>query len=111
MLTVTYSGKGRRNVRYGCRGDQRSSPVFCLAMGALRPDEVVAREVLKVVQPLAVEADLSAQELAHEQAKAARHMVELELEQARYGARLAERRYEAVDPAKRLVAEELESRW
>lgn len=37
--------------------------------------------------------------------------VELELEQARYQARLAARRYEAVDPENRLVAEELEARW
>jgi len=34
-----------------------------------------------------------------------------ELEEARYEASLAARRYEAVDPIKRLVARELESRW
>jgi hypothetical protein len=34
-----------------------------------------------------------------------------ELEEARYEARLAARRYEAVDPDKRLVAQELEARW
>jgi hypothetical protein len=33
------------------------------------------------------------------------------LEHARYEASLASRRYEAVGPAKRLVARELESRW
>jgi len=37
--------------------------------------------------------------------------VELELEQGRYEARLAARRYEAVDPDRRLVAAELEARW
>jgi hypothetical protein len=35
----------------------------------------------------------------------------LELEQARYEARLTARRYEAVDPDNRLVAGELEARW
>ena len=35
----------------------------------------------------------------------------LEVEQARYEARLAARRYEAVDPDQRLVAAELEARW
>jgi hypothetical protein len=35
----------------------------------------------------------------------------LKLEQACYEARLAERRYEAVDPDQRLVAAELEARW
>ena len=34
-----------------------------------------------------------------------------ELEEARYDASLAARRYEAVDPTKRLVARELENRW
>ena len=111
MLTVSYSGKGRTTVRYGCRGDMCQRPVHCLTVGAMRPDEVVAREVLKVVQPLVVEAALKAEELAHEKTASARRLVELELQQARYEARLAERRYEAVAPDKRLVAEELEARW
>src|SRR4029077_8023330 len=34
-----------------------------------------------------------------------------ELEEARYEASLAARRYEVVDPTKRLVARELEARW
>lgn len=111
MLSVSYSGKGRTTVRYGCRGDQRQTPVFCLSVGAMRPDEIVAREVLKVVQPLAMEAALKAEEFAHEKHASARRLIELEVEQARYEARLAERRYEAVDPDKRLVAGELEARW
>jgi hypothetical protein len=40
-----------------------------------------------------------------------RRAVELELEQARYEAKLSARRYEAVDPDNRLVAAELEARW
>jgi hypothetical protein len=40
-----------------------------------------------------------------------RTAIELELEQARYEARLAARRYESVDPDQRLVAAELEARW
>ncbi len=35
----------------------------------------------------------------------------LQLEQSRYEARLAQRQYDAVDPANRLVAAELERRW
>lgn len=111
MMSVSYSGKDRTTVRYGCRGDHRQTPVFCLSVGAMRPDAAVAREILKVLQPLATEAALKAEELAHAKTAAARRLVELELEQARYEARLAARRYEAVDPDKRLVAEELEARW
>ena len=36
---------------------------------------------------------------------------ELQLEQARYETRLAQRQYDAVDPENRLVASELERRW
>jgi hypothetical protein len=52
---------------------------------------------------------------AAEQMQQKRHdlrtAIELELEQARYEARLAARRYESVDPDQRLVAAELEARW
>src|ERR1700738_4406604 len=40
-----------------------------------------------------------------------RKSITLEVEQARYEARLSARRYEAVDPDHRLVAAELEARW
>jgi hypothetical protein len=40
-----------------------------------------------------------------------RRQQQMQVEQARYEARLAERQYDAVDPANRLVAAELERRW
>ncbi len=40
-----------------------------------------------------------------------RRQRELQLEQARYEARLAQRQHDAVDPSNRLVAGELERRW
>jgi len=46
-----------------------------------------------------------------EQRNQQRRALALELEQAQYEARLAARRYEAVDPDNRLVAAELEARW
>jgi hypothetical protein len=42
---------------------------------------------------------------------AQRRQRELQLEQARYEARLAQRQYDSVDPSNRLVAAELERRW
>lgn len=111
MLSVNYSGAKAKTGRYSCRGDLRQTPNNCLTIGALRTDELLAQQLLKVLEPLATEAALMAEELAHEKLSAARRLIELELEQARYEARLAERRYEAVDPDKRLVVEELEARW
>ena len=49
--------------------------------------------------------------MRHEQQAEARRLLELELEQARYEASLAERRYAACDPDNRLIAVELEKSW
>jgi hypothetical protein len=74
-------------------------------------DEAVAKEVLHAIGGNAVEAALEAAEQMRQQRQDLRKAIELEVEQARYEARLAERRYEAVDPDQRLVAAELEARW
>jgi hypothetical protein len=67
--------------------------------------------VLGTIGGNAVEAALEAVEQIHHQRQEQRQALELELEQARYEARLASRRYDAVDPDQRLVAAELEARW
>jgi hypothetical protein len=58
----------------------------------------------------AIEAALKTAEQMQHQPQALRRSIELEVQQARYEARLAARRYEAVDPEQRLVAAELEAR-
>jgi hypothetical protein len=58
----------------------------------------------------AVDAALLAAEQAARAAEKVRCAVEREMEEARYAAGLAERRYEHVDPAKRHVARALEER-
>ena len=40
-----------------------------------------------------------------------RHILELDLQKARYEASLAERRYAACDPDNRLIAAQLEKSW
>jgi hypothetical protein len=57
-----------------------------------RPDDLMANEVLQAVAPVEVEAALAAMNLAHEQEAERRRALELETEQARYEARLAQRR-------------------
>jgi hypothetical protein len=52
---------------------------------------------------------LEAAEQMQRQRQELRRSIELEVEHARYEARLAARRYEAVDPERRLVAAELEA--
>jgi excisionase family DNA binding protein len=77
----------------------------------LRVDAAVANEVLHAVGGKAIEAALQAAEQIQQQRQELRRSITLEVEQARYEARLAARRYEAVDPDQRLVAAELEARW
>ncbi len=112
MLHVTYSGSHGEVVRYHCRGAHiNHGGAWCISFGGLRPDEAVASEILKTIAGNAVEAAIEAAERVSEQRQERRRILSLELEQARYQAELATRRYEAVDPANRLVAAELESRW
>jgi hypothetical protein len=71
----------------------------------------VSKEILRAVAGNAIEAAVHAAEDALQRRRDHRQSLELELEQARYEAHLACRRYEAVDPDNRLVAGELELRW
>ena len=112
MLHVTYSGSHGEVVRYHCRGAHiNHGEAWCISFGGLRPDEAVATEILKAIAGNAIEAAIEAAERVVEQHQERRRVLLLELEQGRYQAQLATRRYEAVDPTNRLVAAELEARW
>jgi excisionase family DNA binding protein len=112
MLHVAYSGIGGRVPRYHCLGAHiNHGEARCISFGGLRTDEAVVNEVLHAVSGNAVEAALEAADHLRRQREEQRQALALEVEQARYDARLAARRYEAVDPDNRLVAAELEARW
>src|SRR6185369_2434215 len=83
----------------------------CLTFGAKRVDTAIAGELLLAIQPIAVEAALHAENRYMEQQSEQQRIVELELQQARYEASLAERRYAACDPDNRLIAAQLEKSW
>jgi len=74
-------------------------------------DAVISNEVLRVLKPLGIEAALKAIEAQSSTTTAAERQLELSLQHARYEAAHARRQYDAVDPANRLVAGELERRW
>jgi excisionase family DNA binding protein len=112
MLHVSYTGTRAAVLRYHCKGAHvNHGENWCISFGGLRPDEAVASEVLQCITGNAVEAALDAAEQLRRQRQEHRQTLQLECEQARYEARLASRRYEAVDPDNRLVAAELEARW
>ena len=111
-LIVTYTGKERTALRYAChRGHLDIGEARCLSFGGVPLDEAVGREVLKVVQPGAIQAAVVAYQESAGQRETALKAVRLELQEARYEAERARRQYHAVDPENRLVAAELETRW
>jgi DNA invertase Pin-like site-specific DNA recombinase len=112
MLTVSYGGNHRETIRYHCKGAHLNhGEDWCISFGSLRPDQAVAEELLRAIGGNAVEAAMEAAEKLRQQRQDRRSALELELEQARYEAKLSARRYGAVDPDNRLVAAELEARW
>ncbi len=99
--------------RYQCGGARLTHGLLrgCLSVGALRIDEAIEREVLRVVAPGAIEAAVDAVDQAEAQTGATRRALDLELRQARYEADRAQRQYDTVEPENRLVGETLERRW
>jgi DNA invertase Pin-like site-specific DNA recombinase len=112
MLQVSYGGTRRAVARYHCKGAHiNHGEDWCISFGSLRTDQAVADELLRAIGGNAIEAALEAAANMRQQRHEQRSALELELEQARYEAKLSARRYEAVDPDNRLVAAELEARW
>jgi excisionase family DNA binding protein len=112
MLHVAYSGNGGQALRYHCWGAHiNHGERQCIGFGGLRVDDAVAREVLQAISGDAVASALAAADQLRHQRHEQRQTLALAAEQGQYEARLAARRYEAVDPDNRLVAAELEARW
>jgi DNA invertase Pin-like site-specific DNA recombinase len=108
-LHVSYSGKLGR---YSCHGARTNhGTARCISISGLSIDGAVSTEVLHVLKPLGIDAAVKAIETQTSETSAAQRQLELSLRQARYEAAHARRQYDAVDPANRLVARELERRW
>jgi hypothetical protein len=83
----------------------------CLGIGGVRVDAILCEQLVAAVNPHAVDAAFEAADHAELLDRQVCQALQREIEAARYEADLAARRHSAVDPAKRLVAAELEERW
>ena len=111
-LTVRYTGNHHDVLRYSCwRGFLDSGQPRCIAFGGVSVDEAIGRELLRVVEPAAIDAALMAHEEQAHKRDEVLAALERDLEAARYGARRAQKQFDATDPDNRLVADELERRW
>jgi DNA invertase Pin-like site-specific DNA recombinase len=108
-LQVHYSGKLGRYNCYGARMNHGTAR--CISLGNRSADAAVGAEVMRVLAPLGIDAALKVLDAQTSETSATERQLELALAQARYEAAHARRQYDAVDPANRLVAGELERRW
>ncbi|MDQ2814200.1 MAG: recombinase family protein [Actinomycetota bacterium] len=114
---------GRMTIRYHARGGKDLPAYLCQrdGIGNARPicaafpghtlDERVGQLLIDTLTPLAVEAALQVSAELRQRAAEADALRAAHVERARYHAGLARRRYLAVDPASRLVADTLEADW
>jgi DNA invertase Pin-like site-specific DNA recombinase len=111
-LTVRYTGRRHDMLRYCChRGHLDQGEPKCIAFGGIPVDGALGREVVRLVQPGAVQAAVLAAQQASRQRDEVRATLERDLQAAQYEARRAHKQYDGVDPENRLVADELERRW
>ena len=111
-LTVRYTGCDHDVLRYAChRGWLDNGEPRCIAFGGLRVDDAIGAEVLRVVEPCALEAAILASRDEARRRDEVLEALQRDLEAARYAANRARKQYDATDPENRLVAAELEQRW
>ena len=95
---------------YECKA-RKLEGTSCCGLGAAAIDDLVARQVLRALEPAALELSLRAIENVNRDRDRPRRHWEQRLERASYEAQRAERQYNAVEPENRLVARGLEQRW
>lgn len=111
MSMFHYSTKEKRAPGYGCVAAYANGGKTCQMMSSAPVDAAVAELFLAAVTPAQVDVALRALD-AHEAERAeSRRQRQMQVQQADYAVEIARRRYESTDPANRLVAAELETRW
>ena len=112
-LTVRYRGNGGIYPTYECNWKKRQaqSKRACMSIASGALDEAMVERVLEAVNAERLALALAAQRELEQRDESTTRQWQMRLERAQYDAALAQRRYEEVDPANRLVAASLERRW
>ena len=113
----------RMSVRYHVRGDYRvpdylcqrdaieHAQKLCQVIPGTSLDEAIGELLIEVMTPRALEAALAVQNEIQARFEEADRLRRQRVERARYEVEQAKRRYMHVDPANRLVADDLEAEW
>jgi DNA invertase Pin-like site-specific DNA recombinase len=112
-LTVRYRGNGGIYPIYECnwRKRQGRSKRSCMTIPCPTLDASVEQRVLETINSDSLALALAAHDELAQRDEALTQQWNMRLQRVRYAADLAQRRYEEVDPANRLVAASLERRW
>jgi DNA invertase Pin-like site-specific DNA recombinase len=112
-MTIRYHQQRERELpTYVCQRDGiENAHRICATIPGHTLDERIGTLLLATLTPLAVEAALQVSAELERRAADADTLRAAHVERARYHAGLARRRYLAVDPANRLVADTLEADW
>ena len=112
-MTVRYKGNGGLYPSYECNWRKREGLTgnSCLAFRSDIVDQAVTQRIFEVLKPEQIEIALKAMEELERRNNTVDNQWRLRVQRAEYEAQLAQRRYEEVDPANRLVAATLEKRW
>jgi DNA invertase Pin-like site-specific DNA recombinase len=113
-LAIFYAGPAKCVPNYYCQGSAElvnGRGARHMSVGGQAIDAAVAGAFLAALAPAALQACLAAAAQLEDGHDAALAQHRRQVEQARYHASRAERRYRAVDPDNRLVARGLETEW
>ena len=113
-LAIFYRGPAKTVPNYYCQGSAElvdGRGARHMNVGGQAIDAAVAEAFLAALAPAAMQACLAAAAQLEDGHGAALAQHQRQVEQARYNATRAERRYRAVDPDNRLVARGLETEW
>ena len=113
-LAIFYTGPAKCVPNYYCQGSAElvdGRGARHMSAGGQAIDAAVAEAFLAALAPAALRACLAAARQLEDGHDAALAQHRRQVEQARYNASRAERRYRAVDPDNRLVARGLEAEW
>ena len=112
-LTVRYQGNGGLYPVYECNWRKREGLTgkSCMSFRCDIVEGPVIKRVFEVLEPKQIQIAVKSMEELERRSDTVDTQWRMRVQRAEYEAQLAQRRYEEVDPANRLVAATLERRW
>jgi DNA invertase Pin-like site-specific DNA recombinase len=109
-MQASYHANGM--AQYACnRQYVEATEPRCYGLAAKTIDDLVSQQVLRALEPAALELDLKARANIEQERRGLEKHWQQRRQRARYEVEVCERRYRAVDPENRLVAATLEKHW